>query len=368
MKKIIILGIAAVAMFAATALAGDYHKGADLVCNECHVMHYSQSHDYAGSPHQAPMANGPNEYLLRNKVNELCLSCHDGNAWAPDVLGANTAGGATTRLAGALNWNNGSTLGYLPETGHSLGYTGTTWPGKGGSTQTLPTDGLECVNCHGPHGSMTSYRNLNKADVTYAIGTNELTKWVFETDATHMTGGATGANHYDVSNVDYNEPGGTGSRYADMCKACHADFHGALGGAEVGGVIPSGKTLYEEFHRHPASDVNIGALGGGHSAMRRAASGSTPIDRGFAMKAYRVKVMSQSGFWGAQGTPLYPLQTGQTALPTDMTPSCFSCHKSHGSTKPFGLIYATGGFDFGENGDGIYQDLCKQCHIQGHSW
>ncbi len=98
--------------------------------------------------------------------------------------------------------------------------------------------------------------------------------------------------------------------------------------------------------------------------MRRAASGSTPIDRGFAMKAYRVKVLSTSGAWGDQGTPLYPPASG--TLPTDLTPSCMSCHKSHGNQNPFGLIYATGSAPIGENGDGSFADLCKQCHIQGY--
>lgn len=362
MKKLIILGIAAIALLAASAMAGDYHYGTQLVCNECHVMHYSQSHDYAGNNHQAGLANGPNEYLLRNKVNDLCLSCHDGSSHVPDVLGDNS--GTAVRLAGALNKDDGSVLGYPKEDGHSLGFVGTTWPGKGAAdSSSFSGEGLECTNCHSPHGVAGGYRNLNKLTITYAIGTNDLTKDVFERDATHQFMGATGEKHYDLSNVDYNEPNGTGSKYADMCKKCHADFHGALGGDEVGGsIITSGTNAgkYEGFHRHPASDVNIGALGGGHSSMYRAAGSTSPV-RGFASKAYRVKVMSQSGTWGTDGTAW-----GSTGYPTDLTPSCMSCHKSHGNQNPFGLIYATGTAPIGENGDGQYQDLCKQCHGQGY--
>jgi hypothetical protein len=60
-----------------------------------------------------------------------------------------------------------------------------------------------------------------------------------------------------------------------------------------------------------------------------------------------------------------------------MTPSCFTCHKSHGNKNGFGLIWfvdntTTGPnppatpTDITEEGDGgAYRDLCRQCHTQG---
>ena len=75
-------------------------------------MHNSQSHQYkSGDPdqgtgnlpgsEQADMGgSGPNEHLLRNSGSDLCLSCHNEQTFAPDVLGANT--GTHIRQAGGL--------------------------------------------------------------------------------------------------------------------------------------------------------------------------------------------------------------------------------------------------------------------------
>ena len=49
MKRFAILVAGCLLAFAATASAGDYHTGASLVCSDCHVAHYSQSHNYSGS-------------------------------------------------------------------------------------------------------------------------------------------------------------------------------------------------------------------------------------------------------------------------------------------------------------------------------
>ncbi|MEK7347802.1 MAG: hypothetical protein AABZ94_02925, partial [Candidatus Eisenbacteria bacterium] len=49
MKRFAIVVAGCLLAFAATATAGDYHTGASLVCSDCHVAHYSQSHNYGGS-------------------------------------------------------------------------------------------------------------------------------------------------------------------------------------------------------------------------------------------------------------------------------------------------------------------------------
>lgn len=326
MKRLVLLAIAAL-ILAPAAYAADYHEGATLVCADCHVMHYSQTHGYNtnGGGIYTPLGTaGPYEYLLRNDVNDLCLSCHDGSSYAPDVLEAN-GGVAAVRMAGALNRSGAAP--YYHSTGHTLDSTD---PAPGGTFSN--PDGLNCVNCHFQHGRYGTYRLMtgtSTQNVSYAIGTNDLTKDVFET----VSGGAT---HYDWSNVNYNEPVATASDYATYCKGCHTNFHGAKGGAEVGGATGA------EWVRHPNADANIGAMGGGHSDLTV-----------FNSRVNKVKVMSPTGVWNP--------------APADVTPSCFSCHKSHGNQNAFGLIHMSGTGTVTEQGDDgtTVKQLCKQCHRQG---
>lgn len=334
MKRFAILVAGCLLAFAATASAGDYHTGASLVCSDCHVAHYSQSHNYSGSafPFVPLGAGGPFTYLLRNEVNELCLTCHDGVAWAPDVFGASAFN--TNRLAGGLNAASGhraNDTGYDDTDGHTLWSTAT----APGGTFAHATEGLHCTDCHAQHGSATQYRNLLSRGIftgktlTYAIGTNDLTKDVFEHSALA----------FNVADVDYNEPNTNASAYANWCKSCHTDFHGASGGPEVGGQSNGGTG----WDRHPQADVNIGQNATHMSSLSV-----------FNSRTNRVKVMDSQGLWN-----------GTTADNT-VTPSCFSCHKSHGNQNGFALIFMKGTGTVTEEGDGgVYKDLCKQCHIQG---
>jgi len=321
------------------ALAGDFHRNATLVCSDCHTMHFSQQHGYAadGTGFFTPVGGaGPHHYLLRNEVNDLCLTCHNGSSFAPDVLGANT--NAYVREAGALNRPTSGEG--LAATGHTLDATD---PAPGSNPAWSSTTGLECTNCHFPHGG-ANYRNLAGNQGNYsslgrthsAVTYNEvpgldLTKDVYQVAAAPM------ATHYAVSNVFYNEPARPTygeSAYAYWCKGCHTDFHGAQGGTEVGGATG------EEWLRHPNAVANIGALGGGHSSLAT-----------FTSRTNKVKVMSASGTYPA----------------ADNTPSCFSCHKSHGNQNAFGLIYMSGTGTVDEEGDDgtAARQLCKQCHVQG---
>jgi hypothetical protein len=359
MKKYFSLAVAFVALLGVTAFAGDYHRGATLVCNDCHVMHFSQSHSYGDNYEPPALVDGPNEALLRAPVNSLCLTCHDGKAGAPDVLGENF--NSYTRNAGALNFEDDSEAGYPHTAGHSLGFTGVI-PGSNPERELE----LECSSCHSVHGS-ANYRNLGARGasftVTYNNATplaNDLTKDVFQRDFAHMYDG--GANHYATSNIDYNEPGNSGSAYATMCKACHTDFHGNIGGAEYGTTVYDADTTaagvrWFGFERHPAAFVNLNG-----STYFRASSSTRPA-AGFAKSLYRPKVMSATAAWGTQGA-LLP----QTAnFTSDLTPSCMTCHKSHGNQNPFGLIYSNGSEELSENGTtgGTYAQMCQQCHSMG---
>ncbi|MEW5807355.1 MAG: hypothetical protein AB1756_08430 [Acidobacteriota bacterium] len=345
MKKLLVILAAMVCALGFTSvMAGDYHTGSSLYCNECHVMHFSQQHGYNadGTGDFTDLGPaGPYHYLLRNEVNDLCLTCHDGLTTVPDVLKDHSNG---VREAGALNRDNAAP--YYSATGHTLDATDTA---PGGTWAPDPTHGLICVDCHSPHGrtksGVGSYRNLwrdanSGTIVTYAVGTNDLTKDVYERVA----------KGYSYDNVDMNEPDTTQSGFGIWCKDCHTDFHGTVGGTEIGGDVTTG-----EFLRHPTAGVDIGAIGGGHSSANVYKTGART---GLGGKTNWVKVMSPSGDW-------YESETDSTI--SGLTPTCITCHKGHGNKNAFGLIYMKNTGSISEQGteDGGYRDLCKQCHIQG---
>ena len=68
----------------------------------------------------------------------------------------------------------------------------------------------------------------------------------------------------------------------------------------------------------------------------------------------KVKVMSEVGIWNPAGS--------------DVTPTCVTCHRSHGHGNDKGLIYRSGTGILTEDGDSngtTLDDLCKQCHDKG---
>jgi hypothetical protein len=339
MRKVSRLAALVVGLAAGTvAMAGDFHYGQSLVCSDCHVIHYSQHHGYNedGVGIYTPLGGaGPYRHLLRNEINSLCLSCHNNSSFAPDVMGTNSNG--YVREAGGLNRDG--TAPYFHSTGHTLNSTDV----APGGTWNDP-NGLNCIDCHHHHGENplgNAWRNLRAAPGTaasnsiidYAYGTNDLSKDVYE-----IVNGGSVSGHYSINNVWFNEPDPTRSDYATFCKGCHTDFHGAKGGAEVGGESDG-----TAWTRHPNADSNIGAVGGDHSSLGT-----------YNGRTNKVKVMSPTGVWGP-------------TAPSDVTPSCFSCHKSHGNQNSFGLIYMSGTGLVTEQGDGgtDVKSLCQQCHIQG---
>lgn len=332
MKRLsVLLSVLFVAGTAMIAAAGDYHYGTSLICSDCHTAHYSQQHGYApGNNNFTPLgAGGPFVGLLRDDENKLCLSCHNNQGWAPDVFGAN-GGTARLRQAGGLNIAAGHGIsndpGYDEIDGHTL-YSTATPPGGNTSAYVVGPEGLVCSNCHGVHGSAVQYRNMQLRGifagdtVSYAIGTNDLSKAVLERVP----------NGYAEGDVDFNEPDVRNSAYGKWCQNCHTDFHGQSGDANMGDVTNGWK-------RHPVADVNM--------------TGST-LSR-WAGKTNKLKVMDSQGLW--------------TGVATDntLTPSCFTCHKGHGNMNSFGLIFMNGTGTRTEEGDGgQFRDMCRQCHGMG---
>lgn len=362
MKRLLVL--VAVAAFAVAmtgvAVAGDYHVGQLLVCSDCHTAHGSQSHPYLESgefqvPGSKSASAPPFPYLLRQEsINTTCLGCHDGRTDVPDVLGATSATPSGGRSAGALNTLTGhgftNSDGYATGDGHTL-WSSTVPPGSDGTFVASRTDwatvGLECSDCHSVHGS-ANFRNMRTntrsttsmwygVKVTYEIGgTPTNTKDVYEAVA----------KGYGANNVNYQEPDQTRSFYGEWCQKCHTEFHGNLTSSYI--VDAAGDVV-----RHPTAGVEVTS-----SQYFNAA-------RTIGGVSHRVKLMDGTGKWDLTNT-------------TTMTPSCFSCHKSHGNENSFGLIWfadvttslPSGAVTPGpvtEEGDGgtSTRDLCRQCHGMG---
>jgi hypothetical protein len=397
-KNVVILAILALAAF--PVLAGEWHTGQSNLCADCHTMHNSMAHTWTGTGAVTvgtpsadgnwvgPVGPGGNYLLKAQDPNELCLECHDGKAFAPDVLGANSAGGATNRSAGYLN-NTGNGAAH---NGHTLGAIGTA---PGGTFVTDPTHGLECINCHTQHGRAGIYRNLGPRSgaktPTYAIagklpagvellggvgapqtltdaitgtiqvsatGTDEVDVFIDAPGYVANTGNF--AALYETNNIKYlkrtTKVSGIENASGTQCAYCHGSFHGAIDSANIGGEVytSTAGNSYEKFNRHPVGGIVLGTLSGGHSAK--------PADRyANALSVSRVKVYADD----------------QTAF-ADATPGCVSCHKAHGNGQPFGLIFANrlnGGM--GEDGNVAVptsgattavaqRALCGQCHGQGN--
>ncbi|MFC1713264.1 hypothetical protein ACFL6S_06345 [Candidatus Poribacteria bacterium] len=370
------------------ALAGEYHFGESLECAQCHTMHYSQQHDYSGNdtvgtgsspPHATMGGSGPYTNLLRHEANDLCLSCHDGQTFAPDVLGTNT-NDSYVRQAGGLTRKGISVgAGYAETNGHTVGWTLVPGnhgiPGIGGwgdfpcnnchnggwpppITKRFPGRKLACVSCHDPHGA-ASYRNLAFFDdtvrlITYAIdtgsGISDTTKDVFLRGWTGGNIGGTTSN-YRLENVDFNEPSGNPPGMSGFCSKCHGFFHGTASDNHMRDQTgPSGIN----WLRHPTGDADIGD----YSSDEKHSSLTV-----FGGNRNRLKVMSPGGVWGPQSDPW----EGPPGPPDNLTPTCITCHKAHGNKSPFGLIYMAGSGTVSEEGTigGEYTDLCHQCHTQG---
>ncbi len=320
----------------AAAPGETFHNGATLFCSQCHVMHASEQHPNTDQTLPDPFGPFPqnfaqSKFLLKaSDPVALCLACHDNVAGIPDVVGADV-NGLSDRSAGQFE---------LPGTdnprGHKLDYGLVTGPDFelcmrchfGG---TFATASVTCIDCHNPHGNDRP-RNLQWA--SYPGGEPPL--GLIEDPS------SSGMARYEAANVGYGTTNDENLReVTTICIDCHHAFSGA------NYVDPDGNGFH---NRHPSYDSERGS-------MNNIAQGAI---RGTTMPAHW-----ESGTGaGFQSTPRLRYVN---SLATDFTSSkvvdadingvfCLTCHKAHGGTKAFGLLWDPAS---GINGEG-----CDQCHAK----
>lgn len=316
--------------------AGDFHYSGALVCSDCHVIHYGESHSYSGTVNAdrflAP--GGPFNYLLKNNLAQLCLACHDGHTDMPDVRGDHANG--YVRAAGRLNVTGDGPA--IEGTGHTIGST-TTPPG---GTWTNP--GLQCTHCHDAHGN-AYYRNLvpnpgvaTRKYVTYTTGITYT-----GTAAIQQRAPSPMSVHFAVSNVLYrrSQVGTTDFGLSEWCSGCHGNFHGTGGSADLGGSV-TGDTGAAPWVRHPTRHVKM---------AQGITNKNVDATHWFSALASRIPVVSPTG--------TIPGTSGGS----DNEVFCGSCHKAHGSRNRRGLIFDDETTGTVEDGTSLLQ-TCQQCHYQ----
>jgi len=338
-----------------------FHNGSQLVCDNCHTMHYSEGgvappSKAEGYPQNAD-SGGPFEHLLlKANQTDLCLQCHMNNQYtgAPSVL--NTSPGSGTLLPGGdFGYVYSVTMSALPGQvpgGHNPfgnsaalskninpspdgGVSGLVPPGNTGTALT----NFVCTNCHGVHGPESGNVNVSRLASYQNYGYRLLTpepngnSTLVSTDsiisqAWIVSGGAIVPGP-DGANLQQNESATNHNVYmggfSEWCSGCHGNFHSE---SSLDPNVWDGTA----YVRHP-TNLNL-------ASIRTYGNGCT--------YDYTYPLVEVSGTW---------TNTAGGTISTNDKIMCLTCHKAHATAYPNSLRWdPTQASALGQ---------CNKCHQVG---
>jgi len=332
-----------------------YH-GSELVCSDCHTIHYSQHHDYSGNPtgiENLPAnadAGGPFENLLiKAHTTRLCLTCHDGQSGTPDVLEGDF-NGLDERSAGSFGSVNA-----LNTTGHNLGQGSLPFysdvsggpsicsdchPGYFGYGSGFSNAKLGCLNCHDPHGKDRDDADYRYRNLRWASKPGE--EPIIKAHVKSSPGAP--INVYERVNIGYAAPDEANPvpewrEVTNICFDCHHNFIGDSN------TRYADNGILDDCGRHPVTYSERGVW--------------EPING----RPDVTEVDTDPVNWATGGagftTPRLPFivkgaenYTQAIFVAPNNEIFCLTCHKAHGSGNSFGLTW-----DYSTSTDG-----CQQCH------
>lgn len=322
-----------------------FHNGSQLVCDNCHTMHYSEGgvappSKAEGYPQNAD-SGGPFPHLLvKANITDLCLQCHMNNQYtgAPSVL--NTTPGSGTLLPGGdfgytYNVSPSALPGQVPGGHNPFGNSGAPSANinpspDGGATGLVPPGNtgaaltnFVCTNCHGEHGpesgnvnfsnpsSTQSYQNYGYRLLLGVVnGNNTVAADSIVSQAWVVSGGAVVAGP-DGANLTVSESSTNHNVYkggfSEWCSSCHANFHSE---SNTDSNVYNGTA----YIRHP-TNYNL----------------TSGIIRDYGSNynyVYPLNVVTNSD--GQTPTNENPISTNDKIM-------CLTCHKAHATANPNSL-------------------------------
>jgi hypothetical protein len=301
--------------------AGEWHTGSNLVCSQCHIIHYGEQQK--GEP------GGPFPYLLSySTINGLCLSCHDGRDPAsPDVFSSVAMYEASGDEFSAAGYFSGTDAD--SDSAHNLGVISLV-PLRTPATQMV----LSCASCHNTHGN-ENYRNLISDPDSSGTGTNLILGTdVFEGTPPAVPPTPEGSiAAYRSSNIGYR------SNLSSWCAECHNLLE-----TNEHGVSPA------HFKRHP-SGVSLD-VSEGHTDPSHWITGDS---LGFgAISGDGIEGVPRVRFQEATASDY---SSARTVASTNQV-FCNSCHLAHG-----GRYLSCAVWPYKVVGADMYSP-CQQCHNQ----